>query len=101
MAVAACIDEMNSESTWFQAVIAISFAILNDRTTRRKWLSYAAFLMLGLFACGLWGIDQWLAKSAWRFGIWWIGVMCWTCVVMLFALYDALKAIREERDKMK
>ncbi|MFM2170311.1 MAG: hypothetical protein RI957_540 [Verrucomicrobiota bacterium] len=82
-------------------VLTISRAILRDRTARRKWLGAAAFLMLGLFALGLWAIDGWLARSLTRFSLWWLGVACWTVVVMLFALYDAMAAIREERDQMK
>ncbi len=90
-----------SDSSWLGMVVALSRAILHDRTTRRKWLGTAAFLMLGLFALGLWGIAGWLADSPLRFGLWWLGVACWTLVVLLFSLYDAMAAIREERDKMK
>jgi hypothetical protein len=90
-----------SDSSWLGMVVALSRAILHDRTTRRKWLGTAAFLMLGLFALGLWGIDGWLAKSVVRMGLWWLGVTVWTLLVMLFALFDAMAAIREERDKMK
>ncbi len=57
--------------------------------------------MLGLFALGLWGIDDWLERSLIRFSLWWLGVAFHTIVVMLFALYDALAAIREERNQMK
>jgi TctA family transporter len=91
---------MMAESSWILTVLAISRAILHDRSTRRKWLGSSAFLMLGLFALGLWGIDAWLEKSWIRFGIWWLGVAFLTLMVMLFALYDALVAIREEREKM-
>jgi TctA family transporter len=90
-----------SHSSWLSTVLSISRAILHDRKTRRKWLSSAAFLMLGLFALGLWGIDDWLERSLIRFSLWWLGVAFHTIVVMLFALYDALAAIREERNQMK
>jgi hypothetical protein len=101
MAVAASTDPLMAESSWISTVVAISRAILHDRSTRRKWLGSAAFVMLGLFALGLWGIDAWLETSWIRFGLWWLGVTFLTLMVMLFALYDALAAIREERDKMK
>jgi len=90
-----------AETSWITTVLAISRAILHDRITRRKWLGSSAFLMLGLFALGLWGIDGWLSQSLTRFGLWWLGVAVLTLVVMLFALYDALAVIREERDQMK
>lgn len=82
-------------------VLMLTRAILHDRSTRRKWLGTSAFLMLGFFALGLWGIEGWLAQSAVRFALWWLGLACWTLVVLLFSLYDAMAAIREERDKMK
>lgn len=90
-----------TESSWITTVLAISRAILHDRVTRRKWLGSTAFVMLGLFALGLWGVESWLAASWIRFGLWWLGVAVLTLMVMLFALYDAVAAIREEREKMK
>lgn len=82
-------------------VIGVSRAILSDRETRRKWLGVAAFFMLGLFAVGLWLIPEWLDDSPLRFAVWWLAVTVWTVVVFIFAVFDALAAIREERDKMK
>jgi drug/metabolite transporter (DMT)-like permease len=90
-----------AQVSWLEMVVAIARAILHDRTTRRKWLGSSALLLLGVFALGLWGIDDWLNQSIARFGLWWLGVVGLTLVVMIFALYDALAAIREERDKMK
>ena len=101
MAVVAFTDRVMAEISWWEMVCSIARAILHDRVTRRKWLGYAALLLLGLFAAGLWLIADWLASSPVRFGVWWLGVTVWTLVVLLFALYDALAVIREERDKMK
>lgn len=101
MAVVAFTDDFMAESSWWEMVLTLSRAILHDRVTRRKWLGSAALLLLGLFAAGLWLIAGWLAESALRFGVWWLGVAVWTLVVLLFALYDAMAVIREERDKMK
>ena len=55
--------------------------------------------VLVLLALGLWVIDDWLAGSLWWFLLWWSGCALITCVLMLFALYDALASVREEREK--
>jgi hypothetical protein len=72
-------------------------AILHDRAERRKWLGRLVLLPLGMMALGLWVIDAWLWASPWRAIIWWGGCGLATLVVILFALYDALAVIREER----
>jgi len=88
-------------SSWLSTTVAIARAILHDRTTRRKWLGCGALLMLGVFALGLWGIDGWLGQSPLRFIIWWLGCAALTIIIMLFALYDALAVIREERSRTR
>jgi len=88
-------------SSWIKMVVTLSRAILYDRDTRRRGLGSSALLMLALFAAGLWLVDDWISVSPMRFAAWWLGVAMWTMVVMLFSLFDALAAIREERDKMK
>jgi hypothetical protein len=90
----------NQPSEWESSKM-LSKAILHDRTTRRKLLGWAALLMLALFAIGLWVIQTWLAQSLLRFTLWWLGCAVYTGVVMLFALYDALRAVREEREKFE
>jgi len=76
----------------------VARGILLDRKSRRKALGAFASVMLGMFALGLWGIDGWLKESPMRFGIYWAlcGLLC--LFVMLFALFDALSAIKEERE---
>ncbi len=74
-------------------------AILHDRAERRKWLGRMALLPLLMLGVGLWAIDAWIWESTWRVLLWWGGCTLATCVVILFALYDALAAIREERSK--
>lgn len=80
---------------------ALARAILHDRTERRKWLGRMIIVPLAMMAVGLWVIDGWLGGSPWRFLIWWGACAVATCVVLVFALYDALAAIREEREKHK
>lgn len=74
--------------------------ILKDRKMRRRLLARMLLTALGLMAAGLWLIDGWLAGNPWRFLLWWGGCAVVTLVVILFALYDALAVIREEREKI-
>ena len=76
-------------------------AILHDRTERRKWLFYLVLVPLGMLALGLWVIDEWIWASLWRVLLWWGGCALATIIVMLFALYDSLAVVREEREKLK
>lgn len=76
-------------------------AILHDRAERRKWIGRMMLVPVLMLAIGLWGISGWLAESPWRFIGWWGGCALATCVAMLFALYDALAVIREERAKRR
>ena len=77
----------------------IARAILHDRAARRKLIGRMLLFVLLWMAAGLWLVDGWLAKHLWWFLLWWAACALFTCVVLLFALYDALAVIREERDK--
>lgn len=77
----------------------IARAILHDRAARRNIIGWILMTALGMIALGLWGIDGWLGSSLWWFAAWWGVVAILTLLVMLFALYDALAVLREERDK--
>jgi len=81
----------------WQADKAVAQAILLDRRLRRKALAISLLLAVSLLALGLWVIDGWLEAALWRFLIWWGGCGLVTLWVLLFALYDALMAIRESR----
>ena len=85
-------------ATW-SASTGLARAILHDRGERRKWLGRMTLLPLGMMAVGLWVIGDWIWASPWRVLFWWGGCAAATCVVLLFALYDALAVIREERSK--
>jgi len=69
--------------------------MLRDRATRRKMLSYWLLVVLAWIAVGMWAIDGWLADSAMRFLIWWGVCMVLTLMLILFALYDALRVLKE------
>ena len=79
----------------------IARAILHDRTARRKVIGRMVLAALLVMAAGLWLVDGWLASSPWLFLFWWGGCAALTCVVMLFAVYDTLAAIREERGEKR
>lgn len=78
---------------------AMAAGILAERQARRRALGGFATAMLGMFALGLWGIDGWLAGSLWRFGSYWLLCAGLVLFVLLFALYDVLAVLREERDR--
>lgn len=74
-------------------------AILHVREERRKWMFRVVMVPLLMVVLGVWIIDGWLAASMTRFLLWWMACAGATLVVMLFALYDALAVVREERAK--
>lgn len=77
----------------------VARAVLHDRTARRRIIGRMLMTALLLMAGGLWLVDGWLEKNPWFFLFWWGGCALLTCVVVLFALYDALVVIREERSR--
>jgi hypothetical protein len=79
----------------------IARAILRDRAERRKVIGRMLLAALLVMAAGLWLVDDWLASSPWGFLLWWGGCAVLTCLVLLFALYDALAVIREERGEKR
>lgn len=89
---------MGMRDQW-EADKLVAKGLLANRRSRRKALTLFASLMLGMFALGLWGIDGWLKEHALRFGIYWAacGLLC--LFVMMFALFDALAVIKEERER--
>lgn len=86
--------------TWSHST-SLARAILHDRAERRKWLGWMVLVPLGMLAVGLWVIDAWIWESPWRVLFWWGGCAVATIAVLLFALYDALAVIREERAKRR
>jgi hypothetical protein len=74
-------------------------AILRDRGIRRKWLARWMMVTVGWMALGLWVLDGLLADEVWRFAVWWGICGVFALGLMIFALYDALAVIREEKEK--
>jgi hypothetical protein len=82
--------------TWSDSTF-LARAILQDRLERRKWLGRILFVPLIMMGIGLWGIHDWIWQNPWRVLLWWGSCAFATCIVILFAIYDALAVIREER----
>ncbi len=49
-------------------------------------------------ATGLWILDGWLEEEPLRFVIWWSICGIFAIVLMIFALYDSVAVVREERN---
>jgi hypothetical protein len=75
---------------------SIAKSMLRDRVTRRKMLSFWLLLTLIWIAIGKWGIDEWLSDSPMRFLLWWGACFVITLILILFALYDALRVLKED-----
>ncbi len=78
----------------------IAKGILHDRRLRRKMLFQVLIALLLSVFIGNWVLDGWLANGLWRFILWWGGVAFLTLFILLFALYDAMRAVQEEREEM-
>ena len=79
----------------------LAHGILHDRSERRKWLAWMLMVPIAMIALGLWVFNGWIDQSPLRMLVWWGACALSTVIVMIFALYDALAVVREERDKMK
>ena len=79
----------------------VASGILTDRSARRRWLGGFLVLSLSMIAAGLWVFDTWLASGPWVFLGWWGACAALTILTLLFGLYDALLAVREEKAKAK
>lgn len=88
--------EQKKPATWSDST-GLARVILHDRAERRKWLAWMMLVPLAMMGLGLWAINDWIWESPWRAILWWGGCAVATCVVVLFAIYDALAVLREER----
>jgi len=87
-------------SGWWQMSLAIAAVTLADRAKRRKFITGLLVFIVGYFAIGNWMIDSWLGQGLWRMLIFWGFLMVLLIFLILFAIFDALAAIGEERRKM-
>ncbi len=89
---------MGSAGDWVLSK-ALARAILYDRGQRRKWLARWLFLTVAWMASGLWVLDGLLSKNPIMFLLWWVFCFLLAFVLVMFALYDVLAVMREEREK--
>lgn len=75
----------------------VARALLRDRGQRRRLMTRLLLLVVGQLILGAWIIDGWLAADPWRFVIWWAICGLLTLFLLMFAAYDFLAVIREER----
>ena len=75
----------------------IASEILRDRSARRRWLRAFLFASLGMIAAGVWVLDAWLESGPLVFLLWWGACALLTFFTLLFAVYDALAAVKEEK----
>ena len=79
----------------------VAQSIIRDRVARRRLIARMLMLALFLMAAGLWLVNGWLESNKWFFLLWWGACGMVSCGVLLFALFDALAVLREERDKSR
>lgn len=90
---------MAADKTGWRDGKALVRALFSDRATRRKIIGRMLMTALLMMVAGLWLIDGLLASNAWLFLAWWAVCAALTCLVICFAMYDALTVLREERGK--
>lgn len=88
----------DGNSDWDDSKL-VARAVLHNRAARRKVIGRMVLIALLQIVAGLWLLDRWLAESPWFFLLWWGACVLLSCMVMLFAVYDALAVFREEREK--
>ena len=79
----------------------IASGILRDRSARRRWLGAFLFASLVMIVGGVWVLDAWLASGPLVFLLWWVACALLTLITLLFAVYDVLAAVKEEKASAK
>lgn len=92
--------EKHDSGSWDDSK-GLALAILKDRRERRKWLAWMLMVPVAMLALGLWVLDEWIWSSLWLVLFWWGGCAIATCIAMLFAVYDALSVVKEEREAVR
>lgn len=91
---------MARNSGLVQMSLAIAAVTLADRKKRRKFISGLLMIIIGVFCLGNWPLKEWVDSSLWRMLFWWGGCAFLCLLLVLFALFDALAVIQEEKRKI-
>lgn len=75
----------------------LSRGILHTRALRRKFILQILIVLIVLFTLGVFVISDWLDANWNIFVIYWGVVFIITIFLMAMALYDALRALKEEK----
>lgn len=90
---------LQKKSSWVSFCIGVAREILNTRELRRKILLRLVIGLLALVILGASLLAGFLASEPWLFMLWWFFVFFLTLVVILFALYEILMTLKEEKEK--
>ena len=91
---------MPRNSGLVQMSLAIAAVTLADRRKRRQFISGLLLVIIGVFCLGNWPMKSWVDDSLWRMLFWWGGCAFLCMLLVLFALFDALAVIQEEKRKI-
>jgi hypothetical protein len=91
---------MPRNSGLVQMSLAIAAVTLADRRKRRQFISGLLLVIIGVFCLGNWPMKSWVDASLWRMLFWWGGCAFLCMLLVLFALFDALAVIQEEKRKI-
>lgn len=81
---------------YISTCLMLAKGILDDRSLRRKMMTQLVIFLLVLVAVGTWLVDDWLRDGVIRFVIFWGVVGIYVLFIMLMAVYDILKVMRDE-----
>lgn len=80
--------------------LAMAAVTLSDRGMRRRFISGLLAVIVGIFCLGNWPLKSWVDASLWRMLAWWGGCTFLCLLLILFAVFDALAVIAEEKRKI-
>lgn len=91
---------MARNSGLVQMSLAIAVVTLSDRKKRRKFITGLLMVIIGVFCLGNWPLKSWIDSSLWLMLLWWGGCAFLCLLLVLFAVFDALAVIQEEKRKI-
>lgn len=71
--------------------------ILHTRSRRRRLILQICIAVMVLFALGVFILNDWLSQSIALFSLFWGTIFLLTCLIIILALYDMRRALKEEK----